>query len=350
MKSRKMIALILILVLMVLITGCAKDRNLQQEREALTPTPEPVVQADVQSERAPEKALPSATSNEVELYLASENGKDYVVNAYGQRANGYSVDEEKNILDREQEIVVAAKNTEKFQYLSELNFASQRYDATLPNQGALSQTEGNPDNPTVTVLLSGTPSNATNQIVVLESSDPTIAEIKANANAKYLAEGAFNLQNGEIAVKLSEAGTARIIVTIKGQGEAVITAKSLAGKATANCVVSAKKTESNTNYLGSSQPTNNAPNPTTHIHTYTKTIVDPTPYEKGYTIYICECGHSYQDNIIPPLPSNDNGTLSHKHHYESIIVAPTSSERGYTLHLCECGDSYKDCYVSPTGR
>ena len=36
--------------------------------------------------------------------------------------------------------------------------------------------------------------------------------------------------------------------------------------------------------------------PTEHVHNYEKTKVDPTCTEKGYTLYTCECGDSYQDN------------------------------------------------------
>lgn len=36
--------------------------------------------------------------------------------------------------------------------------------------------------------------------------------------------------------------------------------------------------------------------PTEHVHNYEKTKVEPTCTEKGYTLYTCECGDSYEDN------------------------------------------------------
>lgn len=363
MKITKTIALLLALSVLLVLPGCSRDRDLRKEREQLIATidkttteaedkPDNSIEVDEKASTA--EVLPSAKSSDVELYVAAENGKEYVVNAYGQRADGYSIDSDKNIRDKNQVIVVAAKNTERFQYLSDLSFGSQRYDSTMPNHGLNEQGSGSSDEgtnySTLTVLLSGAPASATNHVVVLESSNSEIVEIRPNSNAKYLAEGAFDLQSGEIAINLAEAGTARIVLTVKKQGEVIVTAKSLAGTAVANCVVNIKNSDVPSDAAsGNTDTTVAASDPTRHIHTYTKTVVDPTPYEKGYTIYICQCGHSYQDNFVPPIPQTTESS-THTHHYESIIVAPTEYERGYTLHLCECGDSYKDCYVSPIGR
>lgn len=44
-----------------------------------------------------------------------------------------------------------------------------------------------------------------------------------------------------------------------------------------------------------------------HVHNYKATEVKPTCTDDGYTTYVCECIHSYTDNIVPALG----------HHYEN---------------------------------
>jgi uncharacterized protein YkwD len=78
------------------------------------------------------------------------------------------------------------------------------------------------------------------------------------------------------------------------------------------------------------------PKPTEHTHSYTKSVVDPTCTEKGYTLHTCSCGDSYKNTYTDPLG----------HDYKVSIVLPTTEEKGYNLHTCtRCGDSYKDNYV-----
>lgn len=367
MNTRKALALLLALCMVVSLTACVKDRDLRKEREASTTivapldpvTPEGTEPGSDPVPATPEpKPLPTATSADVELYVATVAGEKYVCNAYGQRAAGYSVDESGNIVDADKNIVVAAANTEKFIPLTALSFASQKVDATL-----VAKEEASKDNPditgvnqypvNVTLLLSGTPNGATNNIVILSSSAVGIAEIRPNNNAKIIAQGDYNLQTGEVAIQLSEAGTARITVTAKSQGEATIAAKSLSGIAIAECLVVVANGEVQKSPYepadGLTEMINASDDPTVHIHSYSKEVVNPTPYEKGYTLYTCACGHSYKDNYTSPLPMPTPEPTQHIHHYESSVVAPTATERGYTLHVCECGDSYKDCFVNPTG-
>ena len=90
---------------------------------------------------------------------------------------------------------------------------------------------------------------------------------------------------------------------------------------------------------------------TQHVHSYICTVVEPTIWEKGYTLYTCpECGYSFQDNFTSKLPAPEPTPAPHVHSYRASVVAPTESERGYTLYICdECGDTYKDNFVQPTG-
>ena len=51
--------------------------------------------------------------------------------------------------------------------------------------------------------------------------------------------------------------------------------------------------------------------------------------------------------------SNTNGTTDiedHTHSYTSKVVNPTCTSEGYTLYSCDCGDSYKDDIKSATGH
>ena len=206
----------------------------------------------------------------------------------------------------------------------------------------------------ITITLSAGPSQATNGVIAISSSNAAVAEIRANNNAKLIAEGAYELEAGELAIHTEDNGVAKIVVTAKTAGTATIVARSLAGTARAECVINVKNGEIQVKTTPAPEnltDTINASNdPTMHTHQYTAMVVQPTPYEKGYTIYTCSCGHSYIDNYTSPLPMPTPEATPHVHHYTASVVAPTATERGYTLHVCqECGDSYKDAYVAPTG-
>lgn len=47
----------------------------------------------------------------------------------------------------------------------------------------------------------------------------------------------------------------------------------------------------------------------------------------------------------------NNGATQHTHsYYTAKIVNPTCTERGYTIYECSCGDSYEGAYVNPNGH
>jgi len=77
-----------------------------------------------------------------------------------------------------------------------------------------------------------------------------------------------------------------------------------------------------------------------HTHTYTTTVVEPTCTEDGYTLYECECGYSYTDNVVDATG----------HTYSSVVTAPTCLNAGYTTYTCTCGDSYTDNVVDALGH
>ena len=96
-----------------------------------------------------------------------------------------------------------------------------------------------------------------------------------------------------------------------------------------------------------------------HTHDYTATVIQPTCTEGGYTLHECDCGDSYQDNETDPLGHDyvESGVdtytctrcgssyTTHTHSYTATVVEPTCTERGYTLYECACGHSYQSNFT-----
>lgn len=78
--------------------------------------------------------------------------------------------------------------------------------------------------------------------------------------------------------------------------------------------------------------------PLGHSHQQAETIA-PTCTEKGYTVYRCHCGNSYNTNYIKELGHD---------HQPGETVSPTPSEFGYTTYVCSrCEDSYQADWKAP---
>ena len=92
-------------------------------------------------------------------------------------------------------------------------------------------------------------------------------------------------------------------------------------------------------------------NPANHVHTYAKTVTEPTATSMGYTTYTCTgCGYFYQDDFVSKLTPDEPSAPTHIHSYTGTTVLPTGTEQGYTLFVCDlCGDSYKANYTPATG-
>ena len=76
---------------------------------------------------------------------------------------------------------------------------------------------------------------------------------------------------------------------------------------------------------------------TPHVHSYSKTVKNPTCTEQGYTTYTCTCGDSYNDDY--------SDTIAHD--YTSSVISPTCTEQGYTVYSCaNCSTTYKDDYTA----
>ena len=81
-------------------------------------------------------------------------------------------------------------------------------------------------------------------------------------------------------------------------------------------------------------------------HSYVDSVIAPTADTQGYTEHTCsDCGDTYKDTFVDP-----DGT-SHKHSYAaSENVAPGCITIGYTMYTCNCGDSYMDDLAKAIGH
>lgn len=108
-------------------------------------------------------------------------------------------------------------------------------------------------------------------------------------------------------------------------------------------------------------------------------VIEPTCVNKGYTIYKCECGesynsdyqepygHDYIEELIEPTCNVEGFKLitcsfceyaerqdvvpKLGHDWKETPVYPTCEEQGYTTYTCErCSESYADDYVEPIGH
>ncbi len=77
-----------------------------------------------------------------------------------------------------------------------------------------------------------------------------------------------------------------------------------------------------------------------HTHSYTEQVVQPTCTAEGYTVYTCNCGHTYTGNTVS----------AKSHGYTAQVVKPTCETQGYTVHKCTCGKTYTDSKTQPTGH
>ena len=340
----------------------------EQSAETASAAAEPASSDSIQPEKAdvpeanPVPSAPTATSADAELYSVNENsGASYVVNKYGEFADEYKIDDNGNIVKKDGMMIVAAPNVEEFEAIRSLSFAKNEYNVTLD---ARDVPVDNDPNITRTVQYAVAQQikldvkypTATNQIVIIESTNPAVVEIRANQNAKIIFDGDLELEEGQLAIQPEDpAQPITITVIAKVAGDAKILANALSGNAAADCELHVFNDSVDSIPVPTPIPNefvNASGNSTLHVHHYVQTVVPPTPWEKGYTLYTCsECGYSYQDNFTSKLPAPEPVATPHIHSYTSSIVAPTATERGYTLYVCnECGDSYRANYVDPVGQ
>lgn len=104
-----------------------------------------------------------------------------------------------------------------------------------------------------------------------------------------------------------------------------------------------------------------------HTHSWSKTVIDSTCTESGYTLYECTCGTAYENDwstsyghnpgsaatcTVPQKCSRCGVTLKEAtgHTYASVITSPTCTAKGYTTYTCVCGDSYKCDFTAESGH
>ena len=303
-----------------------------------------------------------ATSDDVGLYkVHTSDGRVYVAGDDGRAAVGYQLDEKENILDSHGQIVVAWQNAKEFVPIKNMSFTKQSYVLDLHTQEDIVNnneyiTRVNQYVTNVPIILNVSPSNISNGIILVRTSDVNLAEIRQNSNKAILADGQFNLENGEVAIKaVDPTQPITIMVSMRQVGTVRIFAEALTGSAKAECTITPDygyvesipvPTEPPTEYLNAS---GNAENHY-HVHTYAVTVIDPTPTSQGYTEYRCvDCGHTYTDNYVAKLAAPDPTPEPHMHSYNATVIPPTETEQGYTQYTCSCGDSYRDSFTPPIG-
>ena len=73
-----------------------------------------------------------------------------------------------------------------------------------------------------------------------------------------------------------------------------------------------------------------------HVHEYGKTFFEPTCTNEGYTLFACECGHSYRDNLTPAKGHTADDT-------KTVTTPTTCTQRGSVVYTCSvCNETYED--------
>ena len=145
------------------------------------------------------------------------------------------------------------------------------------------------------------------------------------------------------------------------------------------------ETEETTQPQTETEPTQELTTPTEHTHQYSKTVTAPTCTTDGFTTYTCQCGYSYNSNMVPALGHSwsdwetikdatetesglkrrtcrvcaavqeepiEPGTepTEHVHQYTAVVTNPTCTAEGYTTYTCACGHSHVDDKVPAKGH
>jgi len=80
-----------------------------------------------------------------------------------------------------------------------------------------------------------------------------------------------------------------------------------------------------------------------HDHDYNQLVIDPTCQSEGFTMFFCNCGHSYDDLYIPRLPHVPG---------EWIIDVPVTCTSAGSKHTeCTvCGEMLENVYIPTPGH
>ena len=141
-----------------------------------------------------------------------------------------------------------------------------------------------------------------------------------------------------VIVVFAACGSAPEKVPIENDGSSVVTS-SLSSPGSDGEISSEKENvdgNASLEEITSSKPsTEEASKPTsTHKHSYTKKVVQPTCTKDGYTKYTCKCGKTYKDNV--------EYKLGHRYRDWKVVKEATTSKTGLKECTCErCGKATK---------
>lgn len=79
-----------------------------------------------------------------------------------------------------------------------------------------------------------------------------------------------------------------------------------------------------------------------HTHSYTETVIAPTCTEKGYTEYVCDCGHSYVDDYVE--------ALGHEFGEWTLAKQPTCTHQGEERRTCTVCSYYENRAIKAEGH
>ena len=268
--------------------------------------------------------LPETTSQEAGLYVYGTE----VYDALGEVAQGYTIDEDGNILNSEGDVVVAAANVAVFTVLGEMSVPdAEQLKQTM--EAELLENEQLATAPVkFTVTIHADAQDIVNSTIVVETDD-TALYFPYEDNKELLADTFTQAPDESItAITLKPAGDEDIDLVLECafEGKYNLTVKNVLGSEIAKFPIN----------VVAEVVEKDEEDEEDHVHEYEEKVVAATTKSQGYTIYTCKiCGLSYRDNFTDKLPCN--------HVYTERVVAPTYTSTGYTLHTCTlCGYSYKD--------
>ena len=202
--------------------------------------------------------IPDSTSTDWGLYGKVTNGTKTVVDDTGKLTLNYSLDKKGNVIDKQKTIIIGKDNLYDFVDVTDISSADNSWtEITLDTKivetgtGRNASRKTEPVETQTRVTLNVKPEYATNKTVILDSSNPDVAEIIGVD------------ENGELSLKPSE-GSASVTFDLlyKNEGSTNITARSLDGNFETNFPVKVLLNEHPTNeadFQSTTQPTQNTP-------------------------------------------------------------------------------------------